>query len=137
MSVVIAQSFMKQLRRLTEREQGMVSNTILGLQYDSTSPKFNIHQVEGNAGWWTCYVNGDWRIILARQGESMVLCWTDHHDDAYLWAKRHVLERHPVTGGMQLGGLIVAIVLLLAILYLLFRPYKEATRLSDAVTAKA
>jgi ferrous iron transport protein B len=41
------------------------------------------------------------------------------------------------TGSMQLGGLIVAIALLLAILYLLFRPYKEATRLSDAVTAKA
>jgi len=41
------------------------------------------------------------------------------------------------TGGMQIGGLIVAIALLLAILYLLFRPYKEATRLSDAVAAKA
>jgi len=41
------------------------------------------------------------------------------------------------TGSMQIGGLIVAIALLLAILYLLFRPYKEATRLSDAVTAKA
>ena len=41
------------------------------------------------------------------------------------------------TGGMQLGGLIVAIVLLLGLIYLLFRPYKEATRLSDAVAAKA
>jgi ferrous iron transport protein B len=41
------------------------------------------------------------------------------------------------TGGMQLGGLIAAIVLLLGLIYMLFRPYKEATRLSDAVAAKA
>jgi len=41
------------------------------------------------------------------------------------------------TGGMQIAGLIVAIILLLGLLYMLFRPYKEATRLSDAVTAKA
>ncbi len=41
------------------------------------------------------------------------------------------------TGGIQIAGLIVAIVLLLALLYMLFRPYKEATRLSDTVTAKA
>ena len=41
------------------------------------------------------------------------------------------------TGGVQIGGLIVAIVLLLGLIYLLFRPYKEATRLSSAVAAKA
>lgn len=108
MSIVIAQSFMKQLRRLTEREQGMVSNTVLGLQYDPTAARFNLHKVEGDAGWWSCYVNGDLRIILRRnkpqKGEErhMVICWADHHDSAYLWARRHVLQQHPATGAMQL-----------------------------------
>ncbi len=41
------------------------------------------------------------------------------------------------TGGVQIVGLIVAIALLLGILYLLFRPYREATRLSDAVASRA
>ena len=41
------------------------------------------------------------------------------------------------TGSVHVGGLIVAILLVLCLLYLLFRPYKEATRLSDTVTAKA
>jgi ferrous iron transport protein B len=41
------------------------------------------------------------------------------------------------TGGVQIVGLIVAALLLAFLLYMLFRPYKEATRLSDAVTAKA
>ncbi len=105
MQFIVAQSFMKQLKRLTEREQGMVSNAVLGLQYDPTAAKHNLHKVEGNAGWWSAYVNGDLRIILRRNidGKSiMVICWADHHDAAYLWAKRHVLRQHPSTGAMQL-----------------------------------
>ena len=105
MQFIVAQSFMKQLKRLTEREQGMVSNAVLGLQYDPTAAKHNLHKVEGNAGWWSAYVNVDLRIILRRNidGKSiMVICWADHHDAAYLWAKRHVLRQHPTTGAMQL-----------------------------------
>ena len=77
MQFIVAQSFMKQLKRLTEREQGMVSNTVLGLQYDPTAAKHNLHKVDGNAGWWSAYVNGDLRIILRKQidGKSMmVIC---------------------------------------------------------------
>ena len=108
MSMILAQSFMKQLKRLTEREQGMVSNTILGLQFDPTAPKFNLHKVDGNAGWWSCYVNDDLRIIFKRnqpqKGEEkhMIICWADHHDAAYVWARNHVLKQHPTTGAMQL-----------------------------------
>ena len=105
MQFIVAQSFMKQLKRLTEREQGMVSNTVLELQYDPTAAKHNLHKVDGNAGWWSAYVNGDLRIILRKQidGKSMmVICWADHHDAAYRWAKNNVLKQHPTTGVMQL-----------------------------------
>ncbi len=105
MQFIVAQSFMKQLKRLTEREQGMVSNAVLGLQYDPTAAKHSLHRVDGNAGWWSAYVNSDLRIILRKQidGKSMmVICWVDHHDAAYLWARRHVLRQHPTTGAMQL-----------------------------------
>lgn len=105
MQFIVAQSFMKQLKRLTEREQGMVSNAVLGLQYDPTAAKHNLHKVDGRAGWWSAYVNGDLRIILRKQidGKSMMaICWADHHDAAYLWAKRHILRQHPTTGAMQL-----------------------------------
>ena len=36
------------------------------------------------------------------------------------------------TGGVQIVGLIVAVALLAFLIYMLFRPYKEATRLSVA-----
>jgi len=105
MQFIVAQSFMKQLKRLTEREQGMVSNTVLGLQYDPTAARHNLHKVDGNAGWWSAYVNGDLRIILRKQiggTNMMVICWADHHDAAYRWARNHVLRQHPTTGAMQL-----------------------------------
>ena len=41
------------------------------------------------------------------------------------------------TGGVQIVGLIVAVVLLAFLLYMLFRPYKEATRLTNIAAAKA
>jgi ferrous iron transport protein B len=40
------------------------------------------------------------------------------------------------TGGVQIVGLIVAVALLAFLFYMLFRPYKEATRLSVAAAAK-
>ena len=103
MSLILAQSFMKQLKRLPAREQGLVSTQVLDLQADPTAARHSLHRVDGNAGWWSAYVNGDLRIILRREEDgTMVLCWTDHHDAAYLWARRHQLMRHPVTGAMQL-----------------------------------
>lgn len=103
MPLILASSFMKQLKRLQQKEQGVVSRTVLEMQMDATAPTLSIHRVDGGEGWWSAYANGDLRIIFSRAGEGgMVLCWTDHHDSAYLWARRHKLEKHPVTGSMQI-----------------------------------
>ena len=101
--MVVAQSFMKQLKTLTKKEQGAVSRVVLELQADPTDARHSLHKVDGNGGWWSAYVNGDLRIILQRPGEGeVVVCWTDHHDKAYEWARAHTYTRHPVTGAMQL-----------------------------------
>lgn len=103
MSLILSTSFMKQLKRLPQKEQGVVSRTVLDLQIDPTAATLSLHKVDGDAGWWSAYANGDLRIILARQGNGdLMLCWTDHHDAAYLWARRHKVERHPMTGLLQL-----------------------------------
>ena len=40
------------------------------------------------------------------------------------------------TGSIQIGGLIAAVILIAGLLYLLFRPYHEAARLTETVAAK-
>ena len=41
-------------------------------------------------------------MIVHRSQSSLVLCYVDHHDDAYQWAERRKLETHPKTGAAQI-----------------------------------
>ena len=44
----------------------------------------------------------DIRIIVHKTAASLMLCYVDHHDDAYAWASKRKIERHPKTGAAQL-----------------------------------
>ena len=55
-----------------------------------------------DANFWSARVSRDIRLILHRAESSLLLCYVDHHDAAYRWAERRVLERHPRTGAAQL-----------------------------------
>ena len=41
-------------------------------------------------------------MIVHRTGSSLLLCYVNHHDQAYEWAERRKLETHPKTGAAQL-----------------------------------
>jgi hypothetical protein len=47
-------------------------------------------------------VNNDVRLIVHRTAGSLTLAYTGRHDDAYAWAERRKIERHPQTGAAQL-----------------------------------
>ena len=51
---------------------------------------------------WSVRVNLDIRIIVHRTDKSLLLCYVDHHDDAYAWAEKRKIETHPKTGAAQL-----------------------------------
>src|SRR3546814_2320768 len=51
---------------------------------------------------WSIRVNRDVRLIVHRTAGSLLLCYVDHHDEAYRWAERRKLEVHPTTGAAQL-----------------------------------
>src|SRR5690606_14994291 len=51
---------------------------------------------------WSARVNRDLRIILHKRSGDTALVYVGHHDDAYDWAERHRLDRHPTTGAAQL-----------------------------------
>lgn len=47
-------------------------------------------------------MSSDLRLIIHRLDEQMLLCYMDHHDEAYRWAERRMLEVHPATGAAQM-----------------------------------
>ena len=100
----IADTFTDSLAKLTNEQQRAAKTTAFDLQTNIAHPGLRMHRVTGarDPDFWSASVNLDLRIILHRQGENVVLCYVDSHDDAYRWAERRRLETHPTTGAAQL-----------------------------------
>ena len=68
------------------------------------NPGHSFHKLDRaqDKNFWSVRVNRDIRIIIHRSKSSLLLCYVDHHDDAYKWAEKRKLETHPKTGAAQL-----------------------------------
>ncbi|CBE69095.1 MAG: AAA family ATPase [Candidatus Methylomirabilis oxygeniifera] len=100
----IADTFTDSLARLTGDEQKAVKTTAFDLQMNPAHPGMSFHKLDKarDKKFWSVYVNDDIRLIVHRSDESLLLCYVDHHDNAYRWAERRKLETHPKTGAAQL-----------------------------------
>jgi len=100
----IADTFTDSLARLTGDEQKAVKTTAFDLQMNPATPGMQFHRVDKarDPDFWSVRVNRDIRLIIHRTDASMLLCYVDHHDNAYQWAERRRLETHPKTGAAQL-----------------------------------
>ena len=104
MRFLIANTFTDSLAKLTGEEQKAAKTTAFDLQATPSQPGLSFHKVgkSKDPNFWSVRVNLDVRIIVHRTPDSTVLCYVDHHDDAYKWAVRRRLEVHPKTGAAQL-----------------------------------
>ena len=100
----IADTFTDSLLRLTAQEQKAVKTTAFDLQLNPASPGMKFHKIDRakDPNFWSVRVNADVRLIVHKSASSLLLVYVDHHDDAYQWAERRKIERHPTTGAMQL-----------------------------------
>lgn len=103
-SVLIADTFSASLARLTAAEQKAAKTTAFDLQMDASAPGLSFHKLDRakDPNFWSVRVNADIRLIVHRTGSSLLLAYVDHHDQAYRWAERRKIERHPTTGAMQM-----------------------------------
>ncbi|HUL05003.1 MAG TPA: 3'-5' exonuclease [Candidatus Acidoferrum sp.] len=100
----IADTFTDSLSRLTAQEQKAVKTTAFDLQLNPASPGMKFHKIgrSKDPNFWSLRVNADIRLVVHKSAASLLLVYVDHHDDAYKWAERRKIERHPTTGAMQL-----------------------------------
>jgi len=100
----IADTFTDSLLRLTAQEQKAVKTTAFDLQLNPAAPGMKLHKIDRakDPNFWSVRVNADVRLIVHKSASSLLLVYADHHDDAYKWAERRKIERHPTTGAMQL-----------------------------------
>jgi mRNA-degrading endonuclease RelE of RelBE toxin-antitoxin system len=100
----ISDTFTQSLARLTGEEQKAIKTAAFDLQLNPAKPGLSLHKLDSvkDKRFWSVRVSSDLRIILHRSENSLMLCYVDHHDDAYKWAERRKLEIHPTTGAAQL-----------------------------------
>lgn len=100
----IADSFAKALGRLTAQEQSAAKITVFDLQQDPSAPGLQFHRIDKSKdpNFWSVRVGRDIRVIVHKTAASFLICYVDHHDEAYKWAERRRIETHPKTGAAQI-----------------------------------
>ena len=93
MTFLIAATFTESLARLTRDEQKLVKTTAFDLQLNPASPGHSLHKLDRarDKHFWSVRVGIDLRLIVHRSADSLLLCYVDHHDKAYIWAERRKL----------------------------------------------
>ena len=100
----IADTFTDSLARLTGEEQKAVKTAAFDLQLNPSHPSLQFHKLAKakDPNFWSIRVSRDVRLIVHKTGTSLLLCYVNHHDEAYQWAERRKVETHPKTGAAQL-----------------------------------
>lgn len=104
MNFLIADTFTAAFNRLSGQDQKAVKASVFDLQIDPTGNGLQLHRIDKSKdpNFWSARVNRDVRLIVHKTGESMLVAYVDHHDDAYDWAVRRRIEAHPRTGAVQI-----------------------------------
>lgn len=100
----IADTLTASLARLPGQHQKAAKTTAFDLQVNPASPGLKFHKIDRSRdpNFWSVRVNQDIRLIVHKTGNSMLLCYVDHHEEAYRWAERRRIEAHPKTGAAQI-----------------------------------
>ena len=100
----IADTFTDSLARLAADEQKSVKTTAFDLQMNAAQPGLQFHKLDKarDKNFWSVRVSSDIRLIVHRTANSLLLCYANHHDEAYRWAEQRRIEVHPKTGAAQL-----------------------------------
>ncbi len=100
----IADTFTASLAKLTGKEQTSAKTTAFDLQVNPANPGMQFHKLDRakDPNFWSVRVSRDIRLIVHKTEAGLLLCYVDHHDQAYEWAERRKIERHPKTGAAQI-----------------------------------
>jgi hypothetical protein len=100
----IADTFTASFNRLSGFDQKAVKASVFDLQMDPSGNGLQLHRIEKSKdpNFWSARVSRDIRLIVHKTGDSMLVAYVGHHDDAYAWAERRRIEAHPRTGAVQI-----------------------------------
>jgi superfamily I DNA/RNA helicase/mRNA-degrading endonuclease RelE of RelBE toxin-antitoxin system len=103
--VAIGDDFLRSYADLPKNRQGKVTDFVMKFRMSPTSSGINYEKIHAakDKNLRSVRIDQEYRAIVHKpeQGNTFILLWVDHHDQAYDWAKRKLLKIHPSTGGLQ------------------------------------
>lgn len=101
--MIIAESFQKSLSKLDKQSQDQIKINLYDFQNNPKTPSFQFHRIDTakDKNLFSIRVNQDIRIIVYKDGDNYIFCYTDHHDDSYKWAEKRVLNKNESSGIVQ------------------------------------
>src|SRR3954468_16053668 len=104
MNFLIADTFTASFNRLSGVDQKAVKASVFELQMDRSGPGLQLHRIDNSKdpNFWSARVNRDVRLIVHKTGESLLVAYVGHHDDAYAWAERGRIEAPPRRGPIRM-----------------------------------
>lgn len=104
MNFLIADSFTASFNKLSGMDQKAVKASVFDLQMDPTGNGLQLHRIDKSKdpNFWSARVSRDIRLVVHKTGDSLLVAYVGHHDDAYAWAERRRIEAHPRTGAIQI-----------------------------------
>lgn len=104
-TVALGDSFLKSLLALPDKIQKKARETITKFQHDPTSPGLNYEKIVNakDQRLRSIRIDQTYRCIVlkAEKGDTYLLLWVDHHDEAYAWAEGRTCGVNPQTGTIQ------------------------------------
>ena len=104
-TVALGDSFLKSLLALPDKIQKKARETITKFQHDPTSPGLNYEKIVNakDQRLRSICIDQTYRCIVlkAEKGDTYLLLWVDHHDEAYAWAEGRTCGVNPQTGTIQ------------------------------------
>ena len=100
----VGQRFFDAFAALPRSKQGRISDFITKLMSNPLSPGLNYEKINDSSdkNMRSLRVDDTYRAIVLHEGNTIVLLWVDHHDEAYDWARRKRCNINAKTGSIQI-----------------------------------
>jgi hypothetical protein len=103
-TVAIEQTFFSSCNRLNMTDKGRTFDFMRKFQENPANPGCSLERVESNKArdLWTARISQSLRAVIYHRGDTHVLLYAGHHDEAIRWAERRKTDRHAITGELQI-----------------------------------
>ena len=103
LEVAFTTQFHQSLLKLPQSEIKKVIKAFTLLQSDPNHPSLNLHPVkETNEDFFTARASRSTRLVVHINGNQILVCHSDKHDDAYNWARNRTLKHHNDSNTLQI-----------------------------------